>query len=228
MGRLRSVTTTSAPCSTARRYSERASFSSAILTVFMAISSHVPFVKSSWCSKQQGKVIETGVHRSGEPSTSKLPVTTARLTSEFSRKNRHEFATNALEKAPRNLSRHPRPNSSQIAARLGYRCFGHSLGNHLPVGKAPTLQVTTAPIGSNGSMSTERSFKISRLSNDFALQPRPIRQRKHRARCQNSSGSTIEVSVANHSLSEQVLEVRQSRRMQALVGLRRGLRSQVR
>src|SRR5664280_3175982 len=55
-------------------------------------------------------------------------------------------------------------------------------------------------------------------SNDFALQPRPIQQRKHELGCQNSSGSTIEVSVANHSLSEQDLEVRQSRRMQALVG----------
>gem|GEM_PF-4038155 len=66
------------------------------------------------------------------------------------------------------------------------------------------------------------------LSNGFAVQPRPIQQRKHLAGCQNSSGSTIEVSVANHSLSDQNLEVRQSRRMQALVDLQRGLRSQVR
>ncbi len=40
IGRLRSVTITSAPFSTARKCSDNRSFNSAILTVFMAISSH--------------------------------------------------------------------------------------------------------------------------------------------------------------------------------------------
>src|SRR4029079_2657528 len=75
IGRFRSGTVTSAPCSTARKCSDSRSLSSAILTDFMATSSHEVEGRSSRGSWPQARIARTGLVRAAFKAGKKPPST---------------------------------------------------------------------------------------------------------------------------------------------------------